>query len=44
MSQDVIEENEVIMQVKPKFNLLYELAMPTGKKIKKDNCEKGRKI
>lgn len=36
MSQDVIEENEVIMQVKPKFNLLYELAMPTGKKIKKD--------
>ena len=36
MSQDVIEGNEVIMQVKPKFNLLYELAMPTGKKIKKD--------
>ena len=27
--------NEVIYEFKPKYNLLYELLMPTGKKVRK---------
>lgn len=32
MSQDVIEENEVIMQVKPKLIYCMNLQYPTGRK------------
>ena len=30
-----MEDNDIKLEIKPKFNLLYEFWMPTGKKIKK---------
>ena len=29
-----VRENEIVHEIVPKFNFLYELGMPTGKKIK----------
>lgn len=32
--EDNVRENEIVHEIVPKFNFLYELGMPTGKKIK----------